>query len=170
MVEILLSDLLLHTERKYPELIRTCKTIDKKHGRLEEREIFALATHNTRLLFKGVKQIARLRRRREVLKTGKVFKEEIFIITNMDCAQADAERLLFLKRDYWQIENKLHYRKDFVFGEDRSTIRVGHGPENMSALRNFVVSLLMVNKVGNVKRCVDNLRYGPASAVHQAFC
>jgi hypothetical protein len=164
-----MQDLLSHAEDKYPELIRSAYTIDKKHGRLEEREIFVLATHNTALQFQGVKQIARLHRKREVLKTGKVYEEKIFLITNMDHICLDVQRFMHLKRDYWQIENKLHYRKDLVFGEDRSTIRIGHGPENMSALRNFAVSLLMANNIDNVKRCVENFQYGLASQFHQAL-
>jgi len=164
-----LQDLLLHAEDKYPELIRSAKTLDKNHGRLEEREIFALATHNTTLQFQGVKQIARLRRKREVIKTGKVQEEEIFLITDIDHIHLDVQGFMHLKRDYWQIENKLHYRKDFVFGEDRSTIRVRYGPQNMSALRNFAVSLLMANNIDNVKRCVDNMRYDSASQLHQSF-
>ena len=141
--------------------------MDKAHGRLEERAILALATDGTQLLFDGIKQVAKLYRRREVIKTGKVQKETVFIITNLSHKEASAEKLMQLKRQYWEIENKLHYRKDFVFGEDRSTIRAGHGPENMSTLRNFAISLLMANKVDNVKRCVDNLRYQSASRFSQ---
>lgn len=108
-------------------------------------------------------QIARIERKREVLISGKIEEETLFIITNIPDTEATPERLLTLKRQYWEIENLLHYRKDFVFEEDRSTIRAGHGPENMSALRNFVVSLLMANNITNVKRCVAHLRYADPS-------
>ena len=104
-----------------------------------------------------------------MLKTGKASEETVFLITNLDHLQADAQRLFELKREYWSIENKLHYRKDLVFGEDRSTIRKGHGPENMSALRNFAISFLMANNIGNVKRCVENMQHDPSSRFHNAF-
>ena len=97
-----------------------------------------------------------------MLKTGKTQEEEVFLISSIDHTLLDAKQFLDLKRDYWQIENKLHYRLDFVFGEDRSTIRRKHGPQNMAALRNFAVSLLMASEVDNVKRCVDNFRYASA--------
>jgi len=148
-------------------LIRTHETIDKGHGRLETRQIFALATHSSKLEIAGIKQVARVYRRREILKSGKIEEEETFLITNMHRDEIDEEEFLALKREYWAIENKLHYRKDFVFGEDRSTIRAKHGPENMSFLRNFAIGLLTVNKVTNVKRCVDNIRYGSASQFHR---
>jgi len=83
------------------------------------------------------------------------------LITNLAFEQLDAEAFMELKRSYWSIENKLHYRKDFVFGEDRSTIRKKHGPQNMSTLRNFAIGFLMVNDITNVKRCVENLQHNP---------
>jgi hypothetical protein len=112
--------------------------------------------------------VARLRRTREVLKSGAKSSEEIFLITDRTFEQLDAETFFNLKRSYWDIENKLHYRKDFVFGEDRSTIRVGHGPRNMSSLRNFAVALLMNLGITNIKRCVDNLRHDPLSLLRHA--
>jgi len=154
-----IESLITHTEEQFPELIRSHKTVDKGHGRLETREIFALATHNMKLEIDGIKQVARLYREREILKSGKVETEEVFLITNMHYNELDEQGFSDLKREYWAIENKLHYRKDFVFGEDRSTIRVRYGPENMSNLRNFAIGLLMANNVKNVKRCVENIRY-----------
>lgn len=158
-----------HVEDRFPELIRSCTTLDKAHGRIEEREIFVIETSNSKLNFAGVQQIAKLKRKRTTVKSGKITEEEIFLITNLSVEAADAERLMFLKRDYWSIENKLHYRKDFVFGEDRSTIRAEHGPENMATLRNFAISLLMANEIDNVKRCVDNLRYQTPESLHRCL-
>ena len=117
----------------------------------------------------GITQVARLYRKREMLKSGKVEEEEVFLITNKRYEEFDVHQFLDLKREYWAIENKLHYRKDFVFGEDRSTIRAKNGPENMSFLRNFAIGLLMANNVTNVKRCVDNIRYGTASQFHSSL-
>jgi len=110
-----------------------------------------------------------LHRKREVLKPGKVEEETIFLITNRRYEELDVQSFLDLKQEYWAIENKLHYRKDFVFGEDRSTIRAKRGPENMSNLRNFAIGLLMANNVGNVKRCVENIRYSSASGSYAAL-
>ena len=153
---------------RYPELIRTCSTIDKEHGRLEQRSIEVLAVRNDELLLPGVKQIARLTRTREILKWGKTGGDLVLLITNLAPEELDAETLLRLKRSYWAIENKLHYRKDFTFGEDGATMRAKHGPRNMSALRNFAIGLLLANGIGNVKRCVDNLQHDPYQLLRKA--
>lgn len=44
-------------------------------------------------------------------------------------------------RSHWAIE-ALHFVRDVTFGEDRSTVRTGSGPEAMAALRNLVIGLL----------------------------
>lgn len=145
-----------------PEIVHSSSSLDKGHGRLETREIKAVVTENTKIGYPGIKQVARLERTREIIKSAKVTKETVYPITNMGPEQADANDIMMFKREYWAIENKLHYRKDMAFGEDRSTIRAENGPRNMSTLRNFTNSFLMANSVFNVKRFVDNLKYkGP---------
>jgi len=145
---------------KYPEIIRSYSTeFESGHGRLERRDISVIATDYTELNFAGIQQICLLKRYRESFRTGKVEEETVFLITDLSSEQATPKRLLELKREYWHIENKLHYIKDNVFGEDRSTIRLENGPRNMSALRNFAVSLYQALGVPNIKRFVDNIRY-----------
>ncbi len=162
-----MGDLFKHTREKFPELLYSHECIDKDHGRLEHRAISVLSTENTTLHFPGVQQVAHLRRTRENLKTGRKSEEAVFLITDLPFEQLTAAQLMKLKREYWDIENKLHYRKDFVFGEDRSTIRAKHGPQNMAALRNFAIGLLMNLGIVNVKRCVDNLRHDPQCLLRQ---
>ena len=36
----------------------------------------------------------------------------------------------------------MHYMLDWDFDEDRSRIRTGHGPENMTRLRRFAIGVL----------------------------
>ena len=142
--------------------------MDKGHGRLEQRSIKVIAILDADLGIPGIKQAARLRRTREILKWGKKSEETVFLITNLSYDQLDAQEFLRLKRAYWTIENQLHHRKGLVFGEDRSTIRAGRGPQNMSALRNFAIGLLLANGIGNVKRCVDNLQHNPCAFLREA--
>lgn len=153
---------------RYPEILRTATTLDKGHGRIEERSLVALATNGTFIGFHGVKQVALLTRTREVLASGKKTVEEIYLISNIDYTAMSAQQFLAFKRDYWSVENKLHYAKDVVFGEDRSTIRKKHGPQNMASLRNFAFGLLTANDISNIKRCVDNLRHDPCVLIRAA--
>ena len=54
----------------------------------------------------------------------------------------DAKHLHALNRGHWAIENSCHYIIDWNFNEDRSRIRTGHGPANMTRLRRFAVSVI----------------------------
>jgi predicted transposase YbfD/YdcC len=44
--------------------------------------------------------------------------------------------------EHWSIENSCHALIDWNYDEDRSRIRTGHGPENMTRLRQFDVGLI----------------------------
>lgn len=127
-----------------------------------------IATHNTKFVIPGIQQIARIERRRLVVKTGKKTAETIYIITNLSHESVDAATLLSWHRGYWLIENVLHYHKDMVFGEDRSTIRAANGPANMASLRSFAIGLFLRTGITNIKRCVENLRHDPQAFMKMA--
>ncbi|MBI5185576.1 MAG: ISAs1 family transposase, partial [Nitrospinae bacterium] len=50
----------------------------------------------------------------------------------------------------WSIENSRHYIIDWNYDEDRSRIRTGSGPENVTRLRRFAVGLIKSKGVSNV--------------------
>ena len=72
--------------------------------------------------FPHVLQLARLERIR-VLKGGQQEAETVWLITSLSPDQANAPRLLELARQYWSIENGLHYRLDVSSAEDRCRVR-----------------------------------------------
>lgn len=146
----------------------TAHTTDKGHGRLERREIVVVDSSTASFKVPGIQQVAQITRQRTNLRTNKTTTEKVLLITNLPLEAANANQLLWMNRFYWQIENGLHYHKDCVFGEDRSTIRTKHGPANMATLRNFAIGLLLNNGIGNIKRCVDNLKHNPRQLLRLA--
>ena len=63
-------------------------------------------------------------------------------LTSQTSAQATPQQVLTANRRHWTIENRCHYVIDWNFDEDRSRIRTGFGPENVTRLRRFAVSVL----------------------------
>jgi len=61
-------------------------------------------------------------------------------ITSLDASQASGKDLKEIKRDYWSIESKLHYRLDNVLDEDRSRVRNPNAALVLGMLRRVVVS------------------------------
>jgi hypothetical protein len=51
----------------------------------------------------------------------------------------------------WGIES-VHYVRDVTFGEDASTVRTGHAPQNLAALRNLVIGLCALEGIRQDKR------------------
>jgi hypothetical protein len=66
----------------------------------------------------------------------------VFGIASLPPAQADATRLAALVRGHWGIENRLHWVRDVVCGEDASRIHTGKAPQVMAVFRNLAISFL----------------------------
>ena len=62
-------------------------------------------------------------------------------ITSRSPQEASPERGLAVNRGHWAIES-VHYLIDWNYDEDRSRIRTGFGPENITRLRRFAVGIL----------------------------
>jgi len=75
-------------------------------------------------------------------KSGEFSCESAYGITSRTPEQADPERVLATNRGHWCIENSCHYIIDWNYDEDRSRIRTGYGPENITRLRRFAISII----------------------------
>ena len=111
------------------------------HGRREHRSIWVSSKLNDYLDFPGVGQVFAVRRNTVEVKSGKQSSETIYGLTSLTAQAASPQRLLTLNRGHWTIE-ATHYILDWSFDEDRSRIRTGHGPENMTRLRRFAIGLI----------------------------
>ena len=88
-----------------------------------------------------------MRRETTEVKSGKQRIETVYGVTSLNPQAASPERLLTLNRGHWTIEAK-HHILDWSFDEDRSRIRTGHGPENMTRLRRFAIGLIQGRGLG----------------------
>jgi len=90
-------------------------------------------------------------------KTGKVSKEIAYGIISCTAEHASTDQSLNTKRNHWCIENNCHYIIDWNFDEDRSRIRTGYWPENISRLRRFAVGLIKSKGVPSVAQKMRQL-------------
>lgn len=88
--------------------------------------------------FPFVAQVVRLDRRREL--KNRCTWDTAFYVTSLSVEQADEKRLGTLIRGHWSIENRLHYRRDWSFDEDRHTSRNVVGVQAMACLRNVTIA------------------------------
>jgi len=112
------------------------------HGRIETRRIWCSAALNDYLDFPHVGQVFMIEREVFNKKSGAHSVEQALGVTSQTPAQADAKRVLTTNRGHWAIENSCHYIIDWNYHEDRSRIRTGHGPSNVTRLRRFAIGVI----------------------------
>ncbi len=81
---------------------------------------------------------------------------ELYFQNRQEPNFADAKRVLSVNRGHWCIES-CHYIIDWNFDEDRSRIRTGYGPENVTRLRRFAVGLIKSKGVKSVAQKMRQL-------------
>ena len=111
------------------------------HGRIETRRIWCSTALNGYLDFPHVGQVFLIERESIEKKTGVQSREIALGITSRTPQQASPKRVLAVNRGHWSIES-VHYIIDWNYDEDRSQIRTGFGPENITRLRRFAVGIL----------------------------
>lgn len=117
------------------------------HGRIETRKVWTTSELNGYLSFPHVGQAFAIEREFVHKQTGKVSKDIAYGITSRKKEESDAQRILKVNRGHWTIENCCHYILDWNYDEDRSRIRTGYGPENITRLRKFAISVIKSKKL-----------------------
>jgi len=117
------------------------RTLDKAHGRIEERKIWVSSELKGYSDFPYAEQVFMIERYTTKLDGSCPSTEIAYGITSLSAEKASPERLLSINRGHWEIENRLHWVRDVTFDEDRSQIRKGKGPHCMASLRNLVISI-----------------------------
>ncbi len=69
-------------------------------------------------------------------------------MASLDPTHANAQQVLAANREHWTIENRCHYVIDWNDDEDRSCIRTGYGPKNVTRMRRFAVGVLTILSKG----------------------
>ena len=125
------------------------KSIEKDHGRIEEREYFL--SYNTSKIkdkdkWKTVKAIA-------YTKVYRTFRDETIMTENYYIIdyEISIEKLIESIRDHWNIECGLHWKLDVILDEDHSRNRVNNSINNLSIMRKIVFNLASLdNSFGKV--------------------
>lgn len=113
---------------------------DKGHGRLEERTAYVLGGIEwlqEKHKWPGLTSVAAVKSK--VTRKGKTCEETRFYISS---SPANAKKTCANARAHWGIENKLHWRLDVTFNEDKACIRNDNAAENMNLMRKFALAIL----------------------------
>ncbi len=128
-----------------PSVADFTQTGTGEHGRIETRKIWVTTSLNHYLNFPHVSQAFMIERESIDKKTEKTTQEIIYGITSTPVHPASPQQILADNRGHWRVES-CHYIIDWNYDEDRSRIRTGFGPENITRLRRFAIGLLKSKK------------------------
>lgn len=129
---------LLFESRQAPDFV---EVTPPDHGRIETRRIWCSSALNAYVDFPHVGQVFLIERETLIKKTGERRCETALGITSRTAQEASPQRVLRTNRGHWSIES-VHHIIDWNYDEDRSRIRTGFGPENITRLRRFAIGIL----------------------------
>jgi predicted transposase YbfD/YdcC len=140
--------------------------VSKGHGRLETRTLMASTLLNDYLDWPHVAQVFRLERtvwhNRYKGKTCEI----VYGLTDLSPQHASPARLLALTRDYWGIENGLHYRRDVTLHKDATRLTLRQSGRNMAILNNLVLGLCLHHKLNNLAQARRHFCARPDQALN----
>lgn len=128
-----------HGTDKYGE---QATSLEKGHGRIDEREILTSFRLAAAFDFPYLAQVFQITRKSEEVKTGKQSEQTIYGMTSLPVEEFGAAELLAGTRKHWSIENGLHYRRDVTFQEDAVRQTSKAGGRVLATLNNLTIGVL----------------------------
>ena len=146
--------------------LQTSTDTEEVKGRITRRTLTASTLLTEHTDWPGLQQVYQYTSQQTCKTTGQVKRHVQYGITSLSPDRASAADLLKLRREHWTIENKLHWVRDAVFGEDASSVRTGVIPQVMAALRNAAISVLRFTGETKITDALQYLAAQPKLAVN----
>jgi predicted transposase YbfD/YdcC len=166
----LLADVtLLFADPPPGEVFLQARAVGKHSGRLEERRLRASAALAEYLHEAGWVDVGLVLEVETVVRwpaqpTRPARREVRYFLSSLSPATAPLAALQAVRR-HWQIENRLHWPRDVVLGEDACRVRTGNAPQVLAAVRNCVVGLLHRRHLPNLAAAVRAYAWSPGATV-----
>jgi len=136
------------------------ETFDAGHGRFETRTIRATSDigwlQSKHPKWAKLTSIVAVTSKRELDK--KTTEDTRYFISSLDAT--DPEKLGYVARAHWGIENKLHWVLDYAFDEDSQRTRAGNSAANMAIIRHLALNMLKSEKTAKVGMKTKRLKAG----------
>jgi|ERR1043166_393277 predicted transposase YbfD/YdcC len=118
------------------------RSLDKGHGRIEERKLCVQPTDPETIGLAGARQLLRAERIRQTIRKGHTINlttEIVYAVTSLPPEKTTPKKLLKLLRSHWAIENGQHHRRDRTQDEDRCQVKDPAAAQNLSLLRSLAI-------------------------------
>ncbi len=148
----------------------TARTLEKGHGRIEERVLTSSSQLNGQVDWPYLGQVFQLQREVSEIHSATTRRETVYGITSLPGMEADAARLLSLSRGHWSIENGLHYRRDVTFHEDATRLKSPRAAQVLAVFNNLAVGLLRHAGWDNIAKARRHFAAHRAEALRLILC
>lgn len=116
---------------------------DHGHGRIEERGLILREVQPTAIDFPFARTIVGIQSRRTEKRTGKTSFETRYYLSSQNADERSHEGWIELIRGHWAgTENRNHWRRDAVWGEDRTRSKKPNIVGNLALLRSAACHLI----------------------------
>lgn len=113
------------------------------HGRVEERAVHVFPTEGMDMDFPFARSVVVVRSRRTIKRTQQTTEETRYYLASLDPEELTNDQWHRLVRGHWAgVENRNHWRRDALFGEDRSRSRNTALLTNLALMRNALLRVL----------------------------
>jgi len=128
-----------------PPLVQT----NLGHGRIDERGLVLRSVEPTAIDFPFARTLVGIQSRRTVKRTGQSTFETRYYLSSQESTERHLENWIQLIRDHWGgVENRNHWRRDALWGEDRTRSRKPNIVANLALLRSAAFGLLSFHYPG----------------------
>jgi predicted transposase YbfD/YdcC len=144
--------------------VQQAETDEQGHGRCEWRRLTLVQLPDDGLDWPGALQGFRVERitwRWRRTGAPRYQSSTVYGVTSLGRARVGAVDLLGRIRGHWTIENRSHWVRDCLFGEDASQVATGAVARAMAMLRTTAISLLRVHQEPNLARARRRLQAHP---------
>ena len=145
--------------------LHTYTDVETSHGFTTTRTLTASTLLTDYINWPGLAEVYQYQSQRENTKTHQITSQMQYGITSLSPEVVSAKDLLKLRRAHWTIENKVHWVRDTVLGEDASQTRTGSIPQVIAALRNTAMSVLRFAGYTKIAETIRFLASKPKLAV-----
>lgn len=138
-------------------------SVGTAHGRVERRTV--RLCRNIESLpdvdqWAGLKTIIKVTSYRHILKGQHILIKKPAVRYYISSLEESVETFARRIRDYWHVENKVHYVRDVTQGEDASRIRVQPLPNIFALARNLALNLYRDHGFDNMAQAQRKAGHG----------
>jgi predicted transposase YbfD/YdcC len=141
--ETLYKDIELYFKTYGAGLPEYARTIEKSHGRLEERKCVVckdISWLDPEKKWGNLAGIGRIISTRQKIGSAKMEADTQYVIYSN--SGFSAKQVLDAKRAHWSVENNLHWTLDVSYREDQCRVRFGNASKVFNILRHMTMNLL----------------------------